>query len=117
MNENSVRQIVGTGATINVFCGFIPGRVTAVNIDSALGDTLSWNVGMADGSAFKTGSGTRTKITTGGITVLRDPAFGYGFSIGPDAAVNIAGQRIVIQAERGGEGNQEPSYSSLPTGA
>lgn len=109
MNENSVTSQTGTGANIDIYCGFTPGRVTVTNIDSAQGDGLSWLVGMADGSAFKTAAGARSKITTGGITLLKDPVFGFGYRIGPDAAVNIAGQRIVAQAERGGEGNQTPN--------
>lgn len=117
MNEANVRSVTGTGANIDHYTGFIPGKVEVTNIDSATGDKLEWYVGMADASAFKTAGSTRSKITTNGITVLRDPNLGYGIRIGADAAVNVNGQKMVIVAERGGEGNQEPSYSSLPTGA
>lgn len=117
MNEAHVRSVTGTGANIDIYTGFIPGRVNAVNIDSATGDNLTWLVGMPDASAIKIAGGVRSKIVANGITVLRDPVLGYGIRIGADAAVNIAGQKIVVVAERGGEGNQEPSYSSLPTGA
>lgn len=108
MNNNSVFQVVGTGANIDIYCGYLPGRVSVQNIDSATGDSLAWSVGMADGSAFKTAGSTRSKITTLGITVLNDPTFGQGIRIGADAAVNIAAQRLVVIIERGGEGNQAP---------
>lgn len=117
MNESNVRSVTGTGANIDHYTGFIPGRVEVCNIDSANGDKMEWFVGMADASAFKVAGGARSKIVANGITVLRDPNLGYGIRIGADAAVNIAGQKMVIIATRGGEGNQEPSYSSLPTGA
>ncbi len=111
MNENFYATMDGTGANIDIKCGFIPAYVKVVNIESATIEQLEWYRGMAAASAIKTVTGTvaRTKITTLGITPLNDTATSTGekgFRIGADTDVNVAGETIVICAERGGEGNQ-----------
>lgn len=113
MNENFVKTMDGTGAAIDVYCGFVPAHVRVVNVESAGLEQIDWYTGMADASAIKTVTGAgaavdpRTKIAAGGITLL-DDANGLGFRIGVDADINVAGEAIVIIAERGGEGNQAP---------
>ncbi len=111
MNENAFGTMDGTGADIDIKCGFVPAYVRVVNIESATIEQLEWYRGMADASAIKTVTGTvaRTKITTLGITPLGDdPAdtVEKGFRIGADTDVNVAGETIVWFAERGGPGNQ-----------
>lgn len=111
MNEVFVKTMDGTGASIDVYCGFVPAHVQVVNIESATIEQLDWYRGMADASAIKTVTGTvaRTKITSLGITPLGDAATDtteQGFRIGADADVNVAGETIVIVAHRGGQGNQ-----------
>ncbi|WP_375188409.1 hypothetical protein [Sphingobium yanoikuyae] len=111
MNEVAVFALVGTGAAIDVKCGFVPAYVRVVNIESATVEELEWFRGMADASAIKTVTGTvaRTKITTNGITPLgagAADAVEQGFRIGADTDVNVAGEDIVAFAYRGGPGNQ-----------
>lgn len=110
MNENFFKTMDGTGASIDVYCGFTPAHVQVVNIESATIEQLDWYSGMADASAIKTVTGTvaRTKITSLGITPLDSATYGKGFRIGADTDVNVSGETIVIIAERGGEGNQLP---------
>lgn len=110
MNEKFVKAMDGTGANIDIYCGFAPAHVSVINIESATIEQLDWYVGMADASAIKTVTGTvaRTKITTLGITPLSSDVYGLGFRIGADTDVNVAGESLVILADRGGEGNQQP---------
>lgn len=111
MNEHFYKVQDGTGANIDVFCGFVPAHVSVVNIESATIEQLDWYRGMANASAIKTVTGTvaRTKITTLGITPLGAAATDtteQGFRIGADTDVNVNGETIVIIAKRGGGGNQ-----------
>jgi hypothetical protein len=110
MNEAFVKTMVGTGAVINVFCGFVPAHVQVVNIQSATKEQLDWYRGMPDASAIKLISpAARSTIVANGITPLGDAATDtteQGFAIGADADVNVAGETIVIIAHRGGVGNQ-----------
>lgn len=110
-NENAYGSMDGTGAAIDIKCGFVPAYVRVVNIESGTIEQLEWYRGMADASAIKTVTGTvaRTKITSNGITPLGAAAGSnveQGFRIGADTDVNVAGETIVWTAERGGEGNQ-----------
>jgi hypothetical protein len=78
--------VVGTGAALNVICGFVPRRVELFNITSR--DALEWQDTMTAGHALKTvAAGTRTAITTGGISPYTGSlgADGQGFTIGTDA--------------------------------
>lgn len=108
MNEVAVFALTGTGAAIDVKCGFVPAYVRVVNIESATVEELEWFRGMADASAIKTVTGTvaRTKITTNGITPLDDAGAELGFRIGADTDVNVSGEDIIAFAYRGGAGNQ-----------
>ena len=95
---------IGTGAIINIECGFVPSYVCVENIGSAGLEKLEWWAGMADNSAIKTvAAGTRTKPTTLGITP-RNTTF-LGFSIGADTDVNVLTERLVWKAERNGPGS------------
>lgn len=79
--------VVGTGANLNVVIGFVPRRVILFNITSR--DGLEWQDSMTAGHALKTvAAGTRTAITTGGISPYTGTAGaeGAGFTIGTDAA-------------------------------
>lgn len=111
MNEIFVKTMDGTGANIDIKCGFVPAYVRVVNIESATIEQVEWYRGMADASAIKTVTGTvaRTKITSLGITPLGATATStseQGFRIGADTDVNVSGETIVIFAQRGGDGNQ-----------
>ena len=110
MNENYFNTQDGTGASIDIYCGFTPAYVSVVNIESATIEQVEWYTGMADASAIKTVTGTvaRTKITSLGITPLDSATLGKGFRIGADTDVNVLGETIVIRATRGGDGNQFP---------
>lgn len=109
MNEAFFKTMDGTGANIDIACGFVPAYVKVVNIESTTMEELEWFKGMADASAIKhvTGTVARTKITSLGITPLNDSSSSTGekgFRIGADTDVNVAGETIVIMALRGGAG-------------
>ena len=110
MNEEGVFLLTGTGASIDVKCGWVPAKVEVMNITSAGLEKLEWYRGMAAASAIKTTSApARTKITTLGITPLGAgvaDTVEQGFRIGADTDVNVAGELIVVIATRGGAGNQ-----------
>lgn len=111
MNEIFCKAMEGTGAAIDVSCGFVPAYVRVVNFESATTEQLEWFRGMTDAHALKTvgTTGVGTRITSNGITPLGDAASDtteQGFRIGADADVNVAGESIMIFAHRGGEGNQ-----------
>lgn len=110
MNENGFFLITGTGANIDIKCGFVPAKVEVMNITSTGLEKLEWYRGMPDASGIKTTSApARTKITTLGITPLGDDVADtveQGFRIGADTDINVAGEKLVIFATRGGAGNQ-----------
>ena len=104
MNNIKFGTMDGTGAAIDIDLGWAPARVRVVNIESTTIEELEWFAGMANASAIKTVTGTvsRTKITSNGITPLSGSVL--GFRIGADTDVNVAGETIVWIAERTGLG-------------
>jgi hypothetical protein len=111
MNENFCAEITGTGAAIDVKCGFVPAKVEIYNITSTTKETLEWVRGMPAASGIKTVAGTvaRTFITSNGISPLNatDGSTGeQGFRIGADADINVSAEKLLVIAYRGGEGNQ-----------
>lgn len=69
--------------------GFTPKYVKVSNVTSR--DQLEWFEGMADASAVKTvAAGTRTLITTLGITPLTNK----GFTLGLDTDVNVTNEQV-----------------------
>lgn len=80
----------GTGAAINVVCGFRPRYVKVVNVASGGLCSIEHIDTMAAASGFKgVTAGTKTFISSNGIT-LND----FGFTIGADADVNVSGEAI-----------------------
>lgn len=78
----------GTAAAYAITCGFKPRFVCVQNVTS--GDKMEWYEGMADASAIKTvAAGTRTIITTLGITVSTS-----GFTVGLDTDVNVTSEQV-----------------------
>lgn len=78
----------GTAAAFSIVCGFRPRYVVVLNVDDRT--QLEWYEGMADASALKTvAAGTRTKITTLGITDNAD-----GFTVGLDTDVNVTNKQL-----------------------
>ena len=78
----------GTAAAFDITCGFRPRYVRVVNETSR--DMVEWFEGMGDADAIKTvAAGTRTAITTLGITPLTD-----GFTIGLDTDVNVTSEQL-----------------------
>lgn len=109
MNENAFFAIKGTGANIKIKCGFVPAKVTVINLTDANKPALTWYRGMADASAIKSQNSGRTVITTLGITPKGDantPTEEQGFTIGADATVNVATNDLIVEVSRGGAGNQ-----------
>jgi len=93
--------VEGTGAAINIACGFQPRVVKVFNID---GDAmLSWNDSMGDAAGFKTiAAGTTAAITTLGITPYAGTlgADKEGFTIGADTDVNVTAETMCWEAYR-----------------
>lgn len=103
MNQVKIGTVEGTGAAINIECGFNPDYVKVLNIDSATLEELEWFKGMADASAIKkTGTPTRTKITTLGISAYAgvSGSNSLGFTIGADLDVNVVAETIYYLAIR-----------------
>lgn len=70
-----------------LIAGFRPVKVT---VQSTNGAMFFWQDDMPDGSAFKTlANGTRTYVTVNGITPKEN-----GYTLGADAQVNAANQRV-----------------------
>jgi len=86
-------SFLGTGALLEVrSVGFRPRSVKLLNTDGLA--TAEWLEGMADASMVKrVTAGTMTAPTTGGVTPLSD-----GFSIGADADMNAADERVYFEA-------------------
>ena len=78
-----------TAVALTITCGFTPRYVRVQNETSR--DGYEWFEGMADAEAIKTvAAGTRTIITTLGIT----PVANSGFTIGLDTDVNVVNEQI-----------------------
>lgn len=95
-DSNKVRNQLATGryldtgtvAAYTFTLGFKPRYVKIVNNTS--GDMMEWIEGMAAASAQKTvAAGTRTLITTLGITVSDS-----GFIMGLDTDVNVTSEQV-----------------------
>lgn len=83
----------GTGAAINIACGFQPDFVHVVNLTSR--DEMMWFQGMTAAHAFKrVAAGTGTAITSLGISMYAgvDGTTAEGFTIGADTDVNVAAE-------------------------
>lgn len=97
-------KVTGTGAAINVNCGFIPRKVKLMNVTGRC--VLEWNDQMANGYGYKIPTGIdatadvvslHSYITTGGITKGTRTTL-LGFIIGTDADVNVDGESIIYEA-------------------
>ena len=103
MNENDVAKgtVEGTGASINISCGFVPRVVKVINID---GDAImDWTDDMGDGLGYKTlGAGTGALMATLGISAYAGSAAGNspGFTIGADTDVNVSAETLIWIAHR-----------------
>lgn len=88
--------VEGTGAAINIQCGFAPDYVEIINID---GDArLTYTSDMADGAGYKViAAGTGALVATGGVTPYAGTAAGNsrGFTIGADTDVNVSAETLV----------------------
>ena len=94
--------VEGTGATINISCGFTPEYVRVINVD---GDAaFDWTDDLADGEAYKSlTGGTNALMATLGITPYAGTVggVGLGFSIGADTDVNVSAQTMIWVAFSG----------------
>jgi len=78
-----------TAVAVTITCGFTPRYVRVCNETS--GDMYEWFESMADAEALKqVTAGTRSIITTLGIT----PVANSGFTIGLDTDVNAKDEQI-----------------------
>jgi hypothetical protein len=104
--------VEGTGAAINVSCGFTPRYVKLFNLDDAgaLAPTLEWFEGMDAASGIKnlkiadngtTGKAVNALVTTNGIsTYAGSSTASKGFTIGADGDINASGETILYMAIR-----------------
>jgi hypothetical protein len=88
----AVGQVTGTGASIDIVCGFRPLWVKVLNKTGLA--TLEWNAIMADANGVKivdSGSNATNVVdlTSLGITPLFN-----GFRIGADTDVNVSAEEI-----------------------
>lgn len=101
MNRIKTGTVTGTGATININCGFIPSHVKVIN-ETGLA-VLEWSKTMAAGKGLKTiTAGTISFIATLGITVSDSDDSFIGFKIGADTDVNVAAEELhwIASADR-----------------
>lgn len=87
--------VEGTGAALNIQCGFTPAHVRVLNVDGLA--TMEWTSDFADGTALKTvTAGTMSLAGSNGITPYAGTAGGdsAGFTIGADADVNVSAETI-----------------------
>lgn len=93
-----------TAVAFSRVIGWVPKKVKVDNVSSY--SFLEWAEGMAAANGLLTtaSSGARTKVTSDGITVgtVTDSItgkVGKGFTIGLDLTVNIASEKLFIEAE------------------
>lgn len=96
-NQYAIGTVEGTGAAINVSCGFEPRMVHLMNID---GDAEMTQV-LAEAKAQKRTAATFSNPTSNIITAYTGTSSaGSGFTIGADADVNASGETIKYIAHR-----------------
>lgn len=105
----AVGTVEGTGAAINVICGFKPRYVKIFNYDDAGSKVpyCEWFYGMTAGYGLKHLIGTTyttpSIITTGGISQYCGTdaqGSGQGFTIGTDGDLNVTAETIFWLAVR-----------------
>jgi hypothetical protein len=97
-------KVTGTGAAINISCGFVPRYVKVYNNNDAgsLWATMEWFTGMAAASGLKGiavagpdagATKSQAKVTTNGISEYAgDATHAAGFTIGADADLNASAE-------------------------
>jgi hypothetical protein len=99
-----IGTVVGTGAAINVSCGFQPEAVILFNGNDAgaAHPIMFWADNMAAASAIKLLAATQARISTLGISTYpgTSAGAGKGFTIGADTDMNVAGESLTYIALR-----------------
>jgi len=97
--------VEGTGAAINISCGFVPRVVRVLNIDGIC--TMDWTDDMGDAYGLKTadsGIGTTdiSLVTSLGISAYAgsEAANSAGFTIGADTDLNVSAETLIWVAHR-----------------
>jgi hypothetical protein len=103
-----IDKVTGTGAAINVVLGFVPAKVSLMNVTS--GRTMTWYANMpsgASGGGLVGGIGVTAAFvaSSAGISPYDSgpSGTGFGFTIGTDA-INTSTQVMVFEASRSGPG-------------
>ena len=93
MNSTSKGSQDGTGADIDIDCGFVPTKVDVFNHE---GDAvLNWIDGMGAGLGYKTlGTGLGAMVADKGITLSVATDDFIGFTIGADEDVNVNAEAL-----------------------
>ena len=91
-NDIAMGTVEGTGALINVSCGFIPRFVHVINIDGS----AEMYQHLAEAKATKRTAGTFSNATANILASYAgsEAANSEGFSIGADADVNASAETI-----------------------
>lgn len=98
-----VGKVTGTGALINVVCGFKPDYVQIVN--RTTGATLEWFRDAGTNSKKTVVAGTVTIVTgAASLAAYESATLGEGFTIPADAQVNVNTNVIDFIAVRSGPG-------------
>ena len=91
--------VEGTGAAIDVVCGFTPTHVRVVNWDGVA--SMEWFTGMGAAGGYKVvAAGTNSKVTTNGISEYAGVSgvTSNGFTIWADADVNASAETLFWEA-------------------
>ncbi len=93
-----------TAVAFSRVIGWVPKKVKVDNVTSY--SFIEWAEGMAAANGLLTtaATGARTKVTSDGITVgtVTDSItgkVGKGFTVGLDTTINIASEKLFIEAE------------------
>lgn len=94
--DNNIRisTFTGTGAAINVSCGFIPDYVRILNVTD--GDiTHEWFRGMTDGTGVDTALAVAGNADNDISEYAGDSTHSPGFTVGTDASENAKVYRYI----------------------
>lgn len=99
MNDSKIGTVTGTGAAINVSCGFIPDYVEVTNFTD--GDQIDkWYAGMANGTSVQINTAVASRASNGISTYAGDSTHAPGFTIG--SGISESAKVLYYVAIRGG---------------
>lgn len=80
--EIKISSYTGTGAALNIQCGFVPDFVQIFNATD--GDIIgTWFFGMTDGTSLDIAAAAAPNPDNG-VSALNSATLGFGFAVGTD---------------------------------